>query len=165
MSKKALGRGMDALFSIEQHKVEDISSNLEDKTKTIKESPDNVQVKTENSKVISSNLEGKTKTLKEPPDNVQVKTENSKVISSNLELQKIEEITYNLEVISEALVDAKQNPRITLWSPRSAAVLRYLRKTKPEFSISEEAGLLLEEAIKERYPELLEQVEKALTKK
>ena len=151
MSKKALGRGMDALFSTEQHKVEDISSNVE--------------VKPQNLEVISSNVEGKTKTLKESPDNVQVKTENSKVISSNSELHNVEDITYNLEVISEALADAKQNPRISLWSPRSAAVLRYLRKTKPEFSISEEAGLLLEEAIKERYPELLEQVEKALAKK
>jgi hypothetical protein len=151
MSKKALGRGMDALFSTEQQKVEDISSNIE--------------VKPKNLEVISDNLEGKTKTLKESPDNVQVKNENSKVISSNSELQNVEEITYNLKVISEALADAKQNPRISLWSPRSAAVLRYLRKTKPEFSISEEASLLLEEAIKERYPELLEQVEKALAKK
>jgi len=151
MSKKALGRGMDALFSTEQHKVEDISSNIE--------------VKPQNLEVISNNLEGKTRTLKESHDNVQVKTENSKVISSNLELHDVEDITYNLEVIIEALSDAKQNPRITLWSPRSATVLRYLRKTKPEFSISEEAGLLLEEAIKERYPELSEQVEKALAKK
>lgn len=151
MSKKALGRGMDALFSTEQHKVEDISSNIE--------------VKPQNLEVISNNLEGKTRTLKEPPNNVQVKTENSKVISSNSESHNIEDITYNLGVISEALADAKQNPRISLWSPRSAAVLRYLRKTKPEFSISEEAGLLLEEAIKERYPELLEQMEKALAKK
>jgi len=151
MTKKALGRGMDALFSTEQHEVKDISSNVE--------------VKPQNLEVISNNLEGRTKTLKESPDNVQVKTEKSKVISSNSELHNIEDITYNLEVISEALADAKQNPRISLWSPRSAAVLRYLRKTKPEFSISEEAGLLLEEAIKERYPDLLEQVEKALAKK
>ena len=151
MSKKALGRGMDALFSTEQHKVEDICSNIE--------------VKPKNLEVISNNLEGKTKTLKKSPDNVQVKTENSKVISSNSELQNVEDITYNLEVIRDALADAKQNPRISLWSPRSAAVLRYLRKTKPEFSISEEASLLLEEAIKERYPDLLIQVEKALAKK
>ncbi len=151
MTKKALGRGMDALFSTEQHKVDDISSNIE--------------VKPQNLEVISNNSEGKTKTLKESRDNVQVKTENSKVISSNSELQNVKDITYNLEVISDALADAKQNPRISLWSPKSAVVLRYLRKTKPEFSISEEAGLLLEEAIKERYPELLEQVEKALAKK
>lgn len=151
MTKKALGKGMDALFSTEQHKVEDISSNIE--------------VKPKNLEVISDNSEGKTKTLKESRNNVQVKTENSKVISSNSELHNIEDIPYNLEVISDALADAKQNPRISLWSPKSAIVLRYLRKTKPEFSISEEAGLLLEEAIKERYPELLEQVEKALAKK
>jgi hypothetical protein len=158
MTKKALGRGMDALFSTEQHKVEDISSNVEVK-------PQNLEVISNNLEGASSNLEDRTKTLKESPDNVQVKTDNSKVISSNLELHKIEDMTYNLEVISEALADAKQNPRISLWSPRSAAVLRYLRKTKPEFSISEEASSLLEEAIKERYPDLLIQVEKAFAEK
>jgi hypothetical protein len=80
MTKKALGRGMDALFSTEQHKVEDISSNIE--------------VKPQNLEVISSNSDGKTKTLKESHDNVQVKTENLKVVSSNSELQNIEDITY-----------------------------------------------------------------------
>lgn len=151
MSKKALGRGMDALFSTDQHQVEDISSNIE--------------VKPKNLEVISNNLEGNTRTLEGPNNNVKVITNDSKVISSNSELHNIEDITYNLEVIRDALADAKQNPRISLWSPRSAAVLRYLRKTKPEFSISEEASLLLEEAIKERYPDLLIQVEKALAKK
>jgi hypothetical protein len=165
MSKKALGRGMNALFSTEQQSsdLEVISSKL--KPDAIEDISSNVEVRPKNSEVISNNLEDRTKTLIDPTDNVEVKTENLQVISSNSELHNIEGITYNSEVIRDALADAKQNPRISLWSPKSAAVLRYLRKTKPEFSISEEAGRLLEEAIKERYPELLKQVEKALAKK
>jgi hypothetical protein len=50
--------------------------------------------------------------------------------------------------------DVKKNPRITLWSSRSAAVLRYLKKTQPEFSISKEASKLIEDAVKEKYPEI-----------
>lgn len=40
-----------------------------------------------------------------------------------------------------------KNPRITLWSSQSAAVFRYLRKTEPEFSISKEASVLIDEAL------------------
>ncbi|MBE6485506.1 MAG: hypothetical protein E7Z85_01525 [Methanosphaera stadtmanae] len=47
-----------------------------------------------------------------------------------------------------------KNPRISLWSAKSAACLRYLKKTTPEFSISNEASDILEEAIKNKYPEI-----------
>ena len=154
MSKKALGKGVAALFPSEPHELEDKSSNLEVTSDNPETRSANLQVKSTNLELhnlegmssnlqdISNNLEDKTKTL-------EVKTKNYEVKSSNLE-----DITYNLEVMKEALADAKQNPRISLWSPRSAAVLRYLRKTKPEFSISEEASLLLEEAIMKKYPDI-----------
>ncbi len=60
----------------------------------------------------------------------------------------------NYEIIEEINQKVKKNPRITLWSPRSAAVLRYLRKTSPEFSISKEASLLIDNAIKFKYSEI-----------
>jgi hypothetical protein len=41
-------------------------------------------------------------------------------------------------------------------------VLRFLRKTEPEFSISSEASLLMEEAVKEKYPEIWEMFEEHL---
>ncbi|MDI9623318.1 MAG: hypothetical protein QFX38_00285 [Methanothermobacter sp.] len=63
-------------------------------------------------------------------------------------------ITYPKDKVKEVLEEVKKNPRITLWSARSAAVLRYLKKTKPEFSISKEASLLIEEAVKNKYPEI-----------
>lgn len=49
-----------------------------------------------------------------------------------------------------------KNPRITLWSARSSAVFRYLRKTEPEFSISKEASTLIDEAVSKKYPEIWE---------
>jgi hypothetical protein len=60
------------------------------------------------------------------------------------------------EIVAAILDDVNKNPRISLWSAKSAAVLRYLRRTEPEFSISSEASLLIEEAIKEKYPEIWE---------
>lgn len=64
--------------------------------------------------------------------------------SDSVETQRINVVTN----------DVKKNPRITLWSSRSAAVLRYLKKTQPEFSISKEASKLIEEAVQEKYPEI-----------
>ena len=56
--------------------------------------------------------------------------------------------------IEQIKEEVGKNPRISLWSAKSAACLRYLKKTTPEFSISNEASLILEEAIKEKYPEI-----------
>lgn len=58
------------------------------------------------------------------------------------------------KLVDEVIETVENNPRITLWSARSAAVLRYLRKTEPEFSISSEASNLIDAAIAEKYPEI-----------
>ncbi len=63
------------------------------------------------------------------------------------------------KIVDAILEDVKKNPRVSFWSARTAAVLRFLRKTEPEFSISSEASLLMEEAVKEKYPEIWEMFE------
>ena len=56
--------------------------------------------------------------------------------------------------LEQIMEEVEKNPRISLWSPQSAATLRYLKKTTPEFSISKEASIILEEAISSKYPEV-----------
>ena len=89
----------------------------------------------------------------------------SEEVRSNKEKVRIGEVRSE-ELISnkleDAVMEATRNPRISLWSPKSAAVLRYLRKTVPEFSISEEARSLLEDAIKRKYGKIWEEVERRL---
>lgn len=86
--------------------------------------------------------------------------EETKETIKNIEAEtKIDEVPSLLSEKEEQLVDevietVENNPRITLWSARSAAVLRYLRKTEPEFSISSEASELIDKAIAEKYPEI-----------
>ena len=58
------------------------------------------------------------------------------------------------KLVDDVLSEVKKNPRISLWSARSAAVLRFLKKTKPEFSISSEASILIEEAVRDKYPDI-----------
>ena len=89
----------------------------------------------------------------------------SEEVRSNKEEVRIGEVRSE-ELISnkleDAVMEATRNPRISLWSPKSAAVLKYLRKTVPEFSISEEARSLLEDAIKRKYGKIWEEVERRL---
>ena len=88
-----------------------------------------------------------SKSKKDKNENVVKKTKTKKPdLNSSISLSndKIEQIKKEVE----------KNPRISLWSAKSAACLRYLKKTTPEFSISNESSEILEEAIKKKYPEI-----------
>jgi hypothetical protein len=69
------------------------------------------------------------------------------------------------QALNAAISQGCKDPRISTYSPFVMSVLRYLRKTTPEFSMSEMASDLLENAIREKYPELSGQVKKALSEK
>ena len=76
-----------------------------------------------------------------------------------VEVEKAPVETYDVkknENVAEVMDIVDKNPRITLWSSRSAAVFRYLRKTEPEFSISREASILIDEAVSKKYPDIWE---------
>ena len=144
MSKKrsGLGKGVDALFSAEGGVTAERSGEDDGKSSTLD--------------VGCSEVEDNSSKLEVSSSDVDVKSSKSDVGSSEVEGNSsvLEDISYNHEVMEIAIKEADKNPRITLWSPVSAAMLKYLRKTIPEFSISEEAGNLLEEAIITKYPEL-----------
>ena len=69
-------------------------------------------------------------------------------------VQTSQEIQVDTTHVDEVKEIVNKNPRITLWSARSSAVFRYLRKTEPEFSISKEASTLIDEAVSKKYPEI-----------
>ncbi|MDR2623258.1 MAG: AAA family ATPase [Methanobrevibacter sp.] len=101
----------------------------------------------------------KNNDLKKNNKNKSQKNSNENLIRKNEEnsdkiYEKIKESED--ENVKDVLRAIKKNPRITLWSSKSAAVLRYLRKTRPEFSISKEASILMDEAISNKYPEIWE---------
>jgi hypothetical protein len=163
-------------LEIDTQKVDDQSSNSEVERYKVEVKPSkiegnipNVEVRSNNSEGITSKVELRTHELEVKPTNVEGMRhkEGGEAISDNLEVRtsKPEAITdqpqvisYNSEVISHSILDAEKNPRISLWSPLSTAVLKYLKKTTPEFSISEEACGLLEDAIARKYPELSREI-------
>ena len=78
---------------------------------------------------------------------------SSEIIEASDDIKEVGSLLSEKEekLIDEVIETVEKNPRITLWSARSAAVLRYLRKTEPEFSISSEASDLIDAAIAEKY--------------
>ena len=71
----------------------------------------------------------------------------------------------NLKALDEAVNGAVSNRQtIAIWSPEISAVLWYLKKTTPEFSISEEARGLLDKELQITYPELYRLAKERLSK-
>jgi hypothetical protein len=130
--ESALGRGLDALIRKEKPKNEDKPKKEESSEKIApvkKKTPEKAVVRS------SSKTKSPQKTKKQPR---KAKEDPNKVI------------------IDGVVLDVRKNPRISLWSARSAAVLRFLKNTKPAFSISKEASALIEEAVQQKYPEIWE---------
>lgn len=82
------------------------------------------------------------------------KAEKKEVKDNKPKIETNTSFSLSDDKIEQIKEEVGKNPRISLWSAKSAACLRYLKKTTPEFSISNEASLILEEAIKEKYPEI-----------
>ena len=69
----------------------------------------------------------------------------------------------NLKALGEAVKGAGSNRQsIAIWSPKISAVMWYLKKTTPEFSISEEARKILDEGLEKKYPELFQKVKEEM---
>ena len=167
MARKGLGKGLDVL--IPDFYDEDFDSNspqsLEDLLNEEKDTADDVEdsVDEQEQKNIFEDLEDEddredNHNAGSDSQEVQVdKSESEDVHSdegSGEGLQTLQEIKIQEEHVAEVKEIVDKNPRITLWSSRSSAVFRYLRKTEPEFSISKEASILIDEAVSKKYPEI-----------
>jgi hypothetical protein len=69
----------------------------------------------------------------------------------------------NPKALGDAVKGANSNRQsIAVWSPKISAVMWYLKKTTPEFSISDEARTILEEGLEKKYPELFQRVKEEM---
>lgn len=136
--ESALGKGLDALirpdFTDEKKKEQKskISTNERRRKDKVKSDLTKSNKYRDNNNKTLEHLENKS---------------NGKDIKNSVDQTLVENV----------ILEVRKNPRISLWSAKSAAVLRLLKKTKPEFSISKEASALIEEAVKDKYPELWEE--------
>jgi hypothetical protein len=68
------------------------------------------------------------------------------------------------KVLEWAIAKGRDDPRISGYSEFAMSMLRYLRKTTPEFSMSGAASDLLEEALRQKYPDLSKAVKERMEK-
>ncbi|MEE1336257.1 AAA family ATPase [Methanobrevibacter sp.] len=179
MPRKGLGKGLDSLIPPDFYN-EDFDSNspqsledmLNDDETTVEEVIDDITSDEETIVEEDSDSEEEIETddsdseeeIESDDSDVEESIENEEIDDSSEELSGIQSSEENvqtppeIQVQKEHLEEVKKivdkNPRITLWSSRSSAVLRYLRKTEPEFSISKEASILIDEAVSKKYPEI-----------
>lgn len=131
MPESALGRGLEALIQDSQEDEEKKSSKKNETKK-------------------------KTTSKKKEPKKESKKKITQKKTTKKDENKLTPQFTLDVDKINEIKEEVRENPRISLWSLKSAAVFKYMKKTIPEFSISNEASLILDEAIAKKYPEIWE---------
>ena len=168
MPRKGLGKGLDSLIPPDFYN-EDFDSNspqsLEDMLKeeetTVEDVVDDVTSKVETE--VEDELTPEEETESDDADveegiETEKSDDSSEELSGNQSGEETVQTSSEIQIQKEHIDDVKKivdkNPRITLWSSRSSAVLRYLRKTEPEFSISKEASILIDEAVSKKYPEI-----------
>lgn len=159
MARKGLGKGLDSLIPdiYDENFDSNSTQSLEDMLKgeeeeTVEEVIEDIETKKEEEEPEEA------EEVEEPEEIEEEEIEEEPIEevddSSAPEEETSEEIEIKDEHVEEVIEIVNKNPRITLWSSRSSAVFRYLRKTEPEFSISKEASVLIEEAVAKKYPEI-----------
>lgn len=160
MARKGLGKGLDSLFpdiyneDFDSNSAQSLEDILKDEETTVENVIEDVESKEEEvdkddqEDSLPSNEEEEVPQDDDTSENLRSDSDSKKSVQTS------QEIKIQKEHVEEVKRIVNKNPRITLWSSRSSAVFRYLRKTEPEFSISKEASLLIEEAVSKKYPEI-----------
>ncbi len=154
-----LGRGLDSLIPNDYYD-EDFDANSTQSLEDMLNEANN-----EESEIINNDLDDDSnendvqqEEEKSTEDSKDAKSEETVEEASQEETdENEEEVIVDSTVqnnVDEVMEIVHKNPRITLWSVHSSAVFRYLRKTQPEFSISNEASSLIDEAVSKKYPEI-----------
>ena len=154
--ESALGRGLDALIRTQPVEEPETPEDDEEDIETTLEGEKPLQRKSSSAKKTRK----PAKTSGRSSARTTLKTEKAQKPKTSRPKKEpkptTEDFNVDSQLLEEVMAEVAKNPRISLWSAKSAAVLRYLRKTKPAFSISKEASALIEDAVKEKYPDLWE---------
>jgi hypothetical protein len=99
----------------------------------------------------SSRVKALDRTSQEP------RSERKEAVSTEL---RGESLDYS--ALNEAIEEARKKPKLGVYSPVVAAMLRYKAITTPRYSMGSEIKTIVEQALKGAYPELYEEVQKRM---
>ena len=141
-----------------EDEIQAIEKSADEEDEEVKESSNYTNVFNNDDEIIEEKII-EEESVENIDSTVNLNEENSssaQIIEASDDIKEVDSLLTEKEekLIDEVIETVENNPRITLWSARSAAVLRFLRKTEPEFSISNEASNLIDAAIAEKYPEI-----------
>ena len=141
-----------------EDEIQAIEKSADEEDEEVKESSNYTNVFNNDDEIIEEKIIEKesVKNIESPVDLNEENSSSAQINEASEDIKEVDSLLTEKEekLIDEVIETVENNPRITLWSARSAAVLRYLRKTEPEFSISNEASNLIDAAIAEKYPEI-----------
>ena len=99
--------------------------------------------------------ESRVEILDRDDQDSRVKKKDAKIRESG-----VENLDYS--ALDEAIEEARKKPKLGVYSPIVAAMLRYKARTTPRYSMGSEIKTIVEEALKDAYPELYEEVQKRM---
>jgi hypothetical protein len=73
---------------------------------------------------------------------------------------RVESLDYS--ALEEAIEEANKKPKLGIYSPLAAAILRYKAITTPRYSMGSELRIVIEQALKEAYPQLYDEIQKKM---
>jgi hypothetical protein len=73
---------------------------------------------------------------------------------------RVESLDYR--ALEEAIEEANKKPKLGVYSPLAAAMLRYKAIKTPRYSMGSELRAVIEQSLKEAYPELYEEIQKRM---
>lgn len=76
---------------------------------------------------------------------------------------RIDSLNYSSISLQEAIEEAIRKPKLGVYSPVAAAVLRYKAITMPRYSMGGELRIIIERALREAYPQLYEEVQRMMS--
>ena len=79
-------------------------------------------------------------------------------------VESLDSIVKSLDstALEEAIKEACKKPKLGVYSPLAAAMLRYKAITTPRYSMGSEQRIVIEQALKEAYPQLYDEVQKRM---
>jgi len=93
-----------------------------------------------------------------------VESQESRVKSLDSRLERGEPKKERIDYVAldEAIREADKRPKLGVYSPLAAALLRYKAIKIPRYSMGSELRELIEQSLKEAYPELCEEIRKRM---
>jgi hypothetical protein len=76
---------------------------------------------------------------------------------------RIDSLSYNSISLQDAIEEAIRKPKLGIYSPVAAAMLRYKAITTPRYSMGGELRIIIEQALRETYPQLYEEVQRMMS--